>query len=109
MEPIEFPQQTLILAENQPEYKPLPCHIVYESCRYKNQETGEETVINVPWEMVACFKLSPEEIAEIVRTGVLWYKQAVFGDQFKPIYLSTLNPFSEPQATGTPMKTPEIY
>ena len=78
MQPIKFPQQTHTLAENQPQYEPLPVHI-------------DQTDPTTP--MTCCFQLSPEELAEINATGQLWYTQLTFGNSFQPVRLSTLNPF----------------
>lgn len=78
MRPIKFPQQTHTLAENQPQYEPLPVHI-------------DTTDPATP--MTCCFQLSPEELAEINATGQLWYAQLTFGEAFQPVRLSTQNPF----------------
>jgi len=95
MQPVEFPQQTDILAKDQPQYTPLPVHIKFEQQRMSDGEA-----IDVPMEMTACFNLSPEEIAAINKTGALWYTQCVFGNPFQPVRLSVLNPFaSEDKAT----------
>jgi hypothetical protein len=101
MQPIEFSQQTTILAKNQPQYTPLPVHIKYEEREVPHPNfKGVTTKANIPWELTACFELSPEEIGEICRTGKVWYAQCVFGNQFQPIRLSTQNPF-EPVKDGT--------
>lgn len=92
MDAIEFPQQTFILAKDQPEYIPLPVHVRY----YQDEEgnllhRGDNNPI--PQEMTCCFKLTPEEIEEINRTGQLWHTQCVQGDLFHPIRMTTKNPF----------------
>lgn len=79
MEAVEFPQQTNVLAKDQPEYIPLPVHI-------------DTTDPMTP--MTCCMKLSPEELEEMNRTGVLWLTQCTFGASFHPIRMSTTNPFS---------------
>lgn len=78
MEAIEFPEQTVVLAKDQPEYSPLPVHIGSES---------EGTP------MTACFKLSAEELAEINETGIIWIGQLTFGKLLQPIRISTKKPF----------------
>lgn len=78
MEAIEFKQQTNILAKDQPEYQPLPVHI--------NTEDPMTP-------MTCCFKLSEQELKEIVETGVLWFTQSTFGQPFQPVRMSTQNPF----------------
>lgn len=78
MKAIEFPQQTHILAKDQPEYEPLPVHIA----------AGEP---GTPFTCV--FELSDEEIAQIVQTKRLYYTQLTCGNLFQPVRLSTMNPF----------------
>ena len=78
MQPIEFPQQTDVLAKDQPQYTPLPVHVGSREDNYP---------------MTACFQLSDEEISEIVATKKLWYTQVTFGHAFQPVMLSTQNPF----------------
>jgi len=84
MQPVEFPQQTHVLAKDQPQYTPLPVHIGAE----------EE---NFP--MTACFELSDAEVAEIIATKKLWYTQVTFGHPFQPVMLSTQNPFINKEQT----------
>ena len=79
MEAIDFPQRTHILAENQPEYTPLPVHI-------------DRTQPGSPF--TCCFKLSPEEIEQINKTGEIWYTQLTCGNLFQPVMLSVINPFT---------------
>lgn len=96
MQAVEFQQQTDILAKDQPQYLPLPVHIKYEEVptRYPGATEGDgyET-INVAMEMTCCFQLSPEEIAQVVATGKIWYTQCVYGQQFQPVRMSMINPF----------------
>lgn len=85
MDAIEFPEQTHVLAKDQPQYVPLPVHI-------------DQNDPMVP--MTACFQLSPEELAEINATGKLWYTQSTFGNAFQPVRMSTRNPFINQPAEG---------
>jgi hypothetical protein len=78
MDAIEFPEVNVILAKDQPEYVPLPVFV-----------DGRDEMKPV----TACFKLTPEELEEINRTGVLWYTQCTFGNAFHPVRMSTQNPF----------------
>lgn len=80
MTPIKFPEQTHVLAENQPEYEPLPVHI-------------DQNDTAVP--MTACFVLTDEEVEEIVKTRKLWHTQLTFGNAFQPVTLSTQSPFTK--------------
>jgi hypothetical protein len=80
MLPIEFPQQTIVLAKDQPQYTPLPVHVGTEQEGFP---------------MTACFELVDEEVAEIIATRKLWYTQITFGHPFQPVQLSTQNPFTK--------------
>lgn len=77
MTPVEFPERTLVLAENQPEYTPLPVHISPDNTHA----------------MTACFELSDDEIQTLLKTKRIWYTQLTFGNLFHPIILSVDNPF----------------
>jgi hypothetical protein len=105
MQPIEFSQQTFILAKNQPQYIPLPVH----AGKYREHTVphpileGVMEKVMLPDEITACFELSPEEIGEICRTGKLWYTQCIFGNQFQPVRLSTQNPFEGPSFVHNPI------
>lgn len=79
MQPIEFPQQTHILAKDQPQYTQLPVHI---------DESNQATP------MTFCCELTDEEVAELIATRKLWLTQSTFGNRFQPIRLSTQNPFT---------------
>lgn len=78
MEAIEFPEQTVVLAKDQPQYLPLPVHY---------DQAAEGTP------MTCCFKLSSGELEEINRTGMIWHRQLTFGQPLQPIMLLTKNPF----------------
>lgn len=93
MLPIKFPEANCVLAENQPQYTPLPVFVEYKGVL----ENGK--VKEIPWSMTACFELSDDEIKEIARTGKLYHTQMVFGNNFQPIMLSTKNPFIPTEKT----------
>ena len=78
MTSVKFPEANIALAENQPEYETLYVHLDKEDATRP---------------MTACFKLTDEQIAEIVKTGCIWYTQLTFGNNFQPINMSTSNPF----------------
>lgn len=82
MQAVEFPQQTHILAKDQPQYIPLPVHI-------------DQTAPEIP--MTCCFELSDDEVEEIVRTKKIWHNQWTFGQPFQPIRMTTKSPFTESQ------------
>lgn len=92
MNAIEFTEQTLILAKDQPEYVPLPVHVKY----YRDEKglpiRGGAGGQFVPEEMTCCFQLSPEEVAEVNRTGCFWFTQSVLGGLFNPVRMSISKP-----------------
>jgi hypothetical protein len=65
MIPIEFPQQTVIWAKNQPPYLPLPA--------YTNDK-----------ETISCWKLTWRERFKLLITGVFWLRQMNFGEKLQP-------------------------
>ena len=67
MKAIDFPEQTAVLAENQPEYLPLP---VYQTLDGKV--------------MISCWRLSWWERLKVLWTGRLWLRQMVFGGLLQP-------------------------
>lgn len=83
MYPIEFPQQTLILAKDQPQYTPLPVHY--------DEDRGV---------CIGCFKLSDEERQAIAEGKPVWLYQYTFGQAFQPVRLTTNNPWPEAEDAG---------
>jgi hypothetical protein len=87
MNPIDFPQRNLMLAEDQPEYQTLPVHV---ERRLVDTKEGPKEIL---WSMTVVYELSDDEIAELVATKKLHYRQMLFGHQFQPIFISTKDPF----------------
>lgn len=81
MKAIQFKEQTVILAENQPEYTPLPVFI---------NDSPER-------EMVACFELSQEEMDVLIKSRQIWFTQFTFGNLFQPVHLQVQSPFATNQ------------
>jgi hypothetical protein len=77
MEPINFEESDVIYGENQPEYMPLPA-------KFGDRKLGE---------IHTCWKLSPEEISEIQKTGVIWLSILTFRNPLQPVALSATKPF----------------
>ena len=75
MKPIEFPQQTHVLAKNQPQYLPLPVYI-----------ESDGTV-------VSCWKLTMRERIRLLFTGRLWLQQMTFNEPLQPQRPQARNPF----------------
>lgn len=78
MEAITFKHVNLELAKDQEQYQTLPVHY-------------DDSIPEGP--MTACFKLTPEEIKQIILTGKLWHTQWTFKKGFQPVAMSTSNPF----------------
>lgn len=77
MEFISFKEETVKIAENQPEYITLPAHQVGD----KNGTTFIK------------MKLSPEEIEYVNRTGCLYMSVLTFNKPFPPLMVYARNPF----------------
>lgn len=81
MIPINFPQQSYVLAKDQPEYIPLPVCV-----RLQDPEDPNSTK-----KYTSKFKLSDLEIEQIIRTKCIYISQ--FGDCFHPILPQIDSPF----------------
>lgn len=71
MKLIDFPQRTVIFAENQPEYLPLPAHIDNDGV------------------VTCCWELSDDEIAQIIKTRKIWHQILTFKKALQPQLLLT--------------------
>lgn len=74
MKPIAFPEQTMVLAKNQPPFKPLP---VYQDER----------------ETISCWRLGWFERLRVLWTGVLWLRQINYGQSLQAQAPTTRRPF----------------
>ncbi len=66
MIPIEFPEQTHIIAKDQPEYLPLPAHVASD---------GRVTF---------CWRLSMWERLTLLFTGHIWHQVLTFRSALQP-------------------------
>jgi len=73
MKPIEFKEQNVIFAKDQPEYLPLPA--------FKNDSPEGE--------VVSCWELSFKERLRILFRGKLWVCLLAFNKPLTPMYFST--------------------
>ena len=78
---IEFPEQTVIIAKDQPEYLALPAY------RYANDPKGQ---------IVCCWKLTDEEKQKIAETGEIWHHILTFNQPLQPQLLSVDKPEMPP-------------
>ncbi len=76
MIPAHFPEANCVLAASQEQYEPIHVHL----------HRGVERRVT------CCFRLSQQEIDEIVSTRTLWHSQLTFGEPFQPVSLSTQKP-----------------
>ena len=74
MKPIEFNEQNVVWAKNQPPYIPLPAHVTEE-------------------ESISLWKLSWRERIRILLTGKVWTRQLNFGRRLQPITITLEYPF----------------
>jgi hypothetical protein len=74
VKPVEFPEQTIIWAKNQPPYFPLPAY------------TDEK-------ETISCWKLTLTERIKILLFGRLWLRQMNFGGPLQPQSPTVERPF----------------
>ena len=76
MKLIEFPEQTCVIAKDQPQYMPMPAHI-----------DPQTKVITCLW------KLSWRERLDILFNGQVWQRILTFGDPVQPQKLTVDCPF----------------
>ena len=77
MKLIEFPEQTVVFAKDQPEYLPLPAH------HFADDQYGR---------IACCWWLSWRERARVLWTGLVWHEVLTFNDPLQPQKLSTAKP-----------------
>lgn len=86
MIPVEFAQVNLVIAKDQPEYQPLP--VCRRPCTFEGFQDSTE--------VVACFQMTPEEIAVVQATGKIWLRVMPFGMPLQPLMLQVEDPFTPP-------------
>jgi hypothetical protein len=73
---IEFPEQTVIIAKDQPEYLPLPAHQF-------NDAAGT---------IAFCWKLNWRERPAVLFGGVIWHQVLTFNQPLQPQMLQVEKP-----------------
>jgi len=73
---LSFPEQTVVIAEHQPQYLPLPAYQF-------NDEQGR---------IAFCWQLSWRERFKVLFRGVLWHQVLTFNQALQPQLLSTDKP-----------------
>jgi len=74
---IEFPEQTVIIAKDQPEYQPLPAF------RYPMDPEGK---------IVCCWRLTWRERLRLLFTGKVWHLIMTFNRSLQPQLLQVEKP-----------------
>jgi hypothetical protein len=76
MKLIEFPQQTVVIAKDQPEYNPLPAY------RFGDAEGR----------IACCWSLSWRERLRVLFTGRIWHQILTFNQPLQPQLLTIEKP-----------------
>lgn len=77
MKPISFPEQTVIYADDQPEYLKFPAH------RFVDDEQGR---------IASCWKLGCKERLTVLFTGKIWHQVLTFNHALQPQKLTVEKP-----------------
>ena len=77
MKPVEFPEQTMVIAKDQPEYLPLPAH------RFAGDPQGR---------IACCWQLTWRERLAVLLCGKLWHQVLTFNQPLQPQLLTTEKP-----------------
>ena len=85
MELICFPEQTVVIAKDQPEYLPLPAH------RFAGDPQGR---------IACCWRMTWRERLRVLCTGLVWHEILTFGGALQPQRLSTEKPDMSSNVTG---------
>jgi hypothetical protein len=78
MKLVEFPEQTVVIAKNQPEYLPLPAHRFADA-----PEQGR---------IAFCWQLTWRERLAVLWRGVVWHQVLTFNHPLQPQLLATEKP-----------------
>ena len=76
MTPVEFGEQNMTFAKDQPQYIPLPAH------HFRDREGR----------VIFCWQLTDDEKAEILRTGLIWHEVVTFNNPLQPQLLHAVKP-----------------
>lgn len=82
MKAIEFEGVNVRIAEDQPEYQTLPARIGPVPLMEGHDAMGA----------TFCFELTPEELAEVNRTGRIWHTVVTFGQPLQPQSMTVEKP-----------------
>jgi hypothetical protein len=74
---VEFPEQTIVVAKDQPEYLPLPAY------RHANDAQGR---------LVCCWRIGWKHRFRLLFTGTVWHQVLTFNQPLQPQLLSVEKP-----------------
>jgi hypothetical protein len=77
MKPVEFPEQSVVIAKDQPEYVPLPAF------RFRDDPAGR---------IVCCWKLTWKERLAVLLSGLVWQQVMTFNHALQPQLLTADKP-----------------
>lgn len=77
MDPIAFSEHNIVIAEDQPQYRPIPAFVVPHDAEGK---------------VLFCWKLTWKERLHLLCTGKLWHQVMTFGHPLQPQLLSVEKP-----------------
>ena len=77
----EFPEQTVVVAKDQPEYLPLPAH------KLPSDPDGKLT---------CCWELNWKERFHLLLTGKIWHQVLTFNNPLQPQRLTVEKPILNP-------------
>lgn len=80
---VEFPEANTILRAPTPEDAAAGTVYALHVFRYKDLDGNPQ--------VMSCWKFSPEELAEIARTGVCWF--SCWGNTHPPMWITGERPF----------------
>lgn len=75
MKPVEFPQQNVVFAKDQPEYLPLPAYRSKNGCM-----------------VTSCWKMNFKERLRMLLTGRVYLSLLTFGNPLQPQIVSVSPP-----------------
>lgn len=79
MKPVSFDEMNTVIGENQAEYMPLPALV--KPCSVRD---GDDVNVIPRGNVISCWELSDEEIAEIVKTKRVYLSVLTFGEPVRP-------------------------
>jgi hypothetical protein len=82
---VEFDEQDVVYAKDQPEYLPLPAH------KFDNAD-GQGRI-------ACCWKMTIKERIKVLFTGIIWHEVLTFNAPLQPQLLSVNKPLMKPKKT----------